>query len=158
MGKDTSQTLIIIRHAHRDTSSGSSRDNGLTEKGQEQAKKLKKYFKSHFGQTLPVILSSPKVRCVETVEKISKQTGAAIEIEPLLDEGGGLEQKAERLEFKLSEMGSEVVILCSHGDVIPVLTMHLVGTPILLDKGGWIHLEQVGKRFTLRQVVQQIPE
>lgn len=64
---------ILIRHAHRDTADR-AQDNGLSKKGREQAKRLRKYFEERFpeGEGDLVLVTSPKKRCVETIEPIAE--------------------------------------------------------------------------------------
>lgn len=150
------QTLVILRHAHRDTSQSSALDNGLSEKGLEQAKKIKKYYEKNFSDYPTVVLSSPKRRCLETVKKLAKAADVEVIVSPALDEGGDLLGKTLELLHELSDIPAELVVLCSHGDVIPVLTHQLIGTEILLDKGGWIQLERVAGRYHLQWVLQDL--
>lgn len=150
------QTLVILRHAHRDTSLGSAIDNGLSEKGIAQSKKIKKYFEQNFEDLQPWVLSSPKKRCQETVKKLAKAAGVEIQVSAALDEGGDLEAKAARLVGEVTQSKQNMIVLCSHGDVIPVLTQHLIGAEILLEKGGWIQLERVSGRYHLQWVLQDL--
>src|SRR5262245_33981006 len=69
------KTLILIRHGHRDNSRREL-DNGLTEKGQSQAKNIRRFFAERFsgdeiGKGLWLV-SSPKVRCMETLQPTAK--------------------------------------------------------------------------------------
>jgi broad specificity phosphatase PhoE len=78
--------LIIVRHAHRDTSSGRERDNGLSERGREQAKAVSRYFRERFAKETALLLSSPKVRCIETLLPLSDRLDVEVQILDLLDE------------------------------------------------------------------------
>ncbi len=62
------------------------------------------------------ILSSPFIRCVETIEPLALHLGLPIESLPALAEGAG--DAASHLELA---GGDGAVVLCSHGDVIPEL-------------------------------------
>src|SRR4051812_26203108 len=88
--------LVIVRHAHRDKIMGGIFDNGLSTQGKAQARRFAKEFAKEFGKNAkPMILSSPKKRCLETVHPLSKQSGADLKTMPLLDEGS-VEEKAEK--------------------------------------------------------------
>ncbi len=90
MGKDSSlKKIILIRHAHRETGADRDRDNGLSEKGQKQAKNVAKFFKEYSSKTDTnpnTLYSSPKLRCQETLAPLSKLLNLPIAVEPLLDE------------------------------------------------------------------------
>ena len=165
----THPVLIILRHAHRDTSQGNHQDNGLSEKGWGQAKKIRKYYEKTLNhpkrkgapqvapQVAPMILSSPKIRCIETVEKLAKSAKTEIQISELLDEGGDLLGKTLKLSRELLETTHPLTILCSHGDVIPILLHRLTGSEIFLSKGGWIQLERLGGQYHLQWILQELP-
>ena len=152
----THPVLIILRHAHRDTSQGNHLDNGLSEKGWTQAKKIRKYYKKNVNYKEPLILSSPKIRCIETVEKLAKATNVEIQISELLNEGGDLLSKTLKLTEELLKTTQPLTVLCSHGDVIPILLHRLTGSEILLSKGGWIQLERLGGQYHLQWILQEI--
>jgi len=84
--------LFLVRHAHRDTSNRED-DNGLSDKGRDQAKTLVSLFQKKIdpkggkksGSKI-VLLSSPKKRCIETLTPFSKKMDVTITIDPNLDE------------------------------------------------------------------------
>src|SRR6185312_11499052 len=47
-GKNMTKTLVLCRHAHRDNSRREL-DNGLTDKGREQAKNIRRFFGDRFA-------------------------------------------------------------------------------------------------------------
>ncbi len=65
------------------------------------------------------MLSSPFLRCVQTVEPLADKLGLAVEVEPALGEGPDIAAVLALLEG-LATSGTEAV-LCSHGDVIPLV-------------------------------------
>src|SRR5271170_829167 len=89
--------LIVVRHAHRDKSEGRESDNGLSAKGRKQAAKILEHFKKEYSglQSLR-ILSSPKKRCVETVQSIAEVMKTKVHTSSLLDEGPELEDRARK--------------------------------------------------------------
>lgn len=156
------KTLILIRHGHRDTSRREL-DNGLTEKGREQARSVRRFFTSRFGpddfKNGLWIVSSPKVRCVETLQPLAKAAERKVDVHPGLDEQGARETRAafeERVHAFLHEWSrspAELTVLSSHGDWLPVALYHLLGIVTEPKKGSWFELESVGERALLKWYV-----
>jgi len=101
---------VLLRHA----SAGDRWDwpdddrlRPLDEKGRRQAEKLADALG---GDDIRRVVSSPFVRCVQTVEPLAAALGLDVELDDRLAEGGGI--SAESL---LEEEG---VVACTHGDVI----------------------------------------
>lgn len=74
------------------------------------------------------ILSSPLVRCVETVQPLASSLGLLVELHPALAEGADLEESWALLEALGAD---EEAVLCSHGDVIPPILDRLARRGIL---------------------------
>lgn len=156
------KTLILVRHAHRDNSRR-ERDNGLTAKGHAQARNLRKFFAARFGVKGPKgslwLVSSPKVRCLQTLEPLAKITGRPVDVHPWLDEQGPRETHecmVERVHAFLDEWTHSRVsttVLCSHGDWLPMAAFHLLGIPLEQKKGGWLELEWNRNRGVMRWLV-----
>ena len=152
--------LILIRHAHRDNSEP-ARDNGLSERGQDQVKKLIKFARNRLEESDPVLISSPKKRCVETILPIAKELDLKLTIDQRLSEYGPAEsmrdyQKRiqEFIDFwKKSDV--ELTVACSHGDWIPLVIEKLTGAKIGLRKSGWVEIEDSGGESFLTWVVQK---
>jgi broad specificity phosphatase PhoE len=72
------------------------------------------------------VLSSPYVRCLETVVPIAGARRLAIEPEDALGEGGDLDTV---LRIVRKHMGTGA-LLCSHGDVIPAVLSSLAANGI----------------------------
>jgi broad specificity phosphatase PhoE len=153
--------LILIRHAHRDTSEGRDRDDGLSEKGKEQAKAVSKYFRSRYGKAEPLLLSSPKVRCIETLLPLSDKLKADVKILDLLDEQHEPEkaytQRVEKFFRWWKQRAPELVIACSHGDWIPFFVRHSLGATVDLKKGGWLEIESREGQLHLVWILQKLP-
>lgn len=124
---------------------------------------MARFFLSRFSDVKPVILSSPKVRCVETVAPLAKAVDAEIVAVPELTEHGDLSKEETYPQFKkriekiLSEQinsRSKIIILCSHGDWIPEALQILTGNDLALDKAGWAEFEIVGSQRKLTWLVQ----
>jgi broad specificity phosphatase PhoE len=131
--------LVLLRHAHRDTSAGRGRDNGLSSKGWRQAAA----FAAWAGKSLPldrtIFASSPKVRCLETLAPLARPVRSW----PSLGEQRGRESDAafrKRVALALRaalRKKAKVVVLCSHGDWLPVAAELLTGRSLDWRKGAW---------------------
>jgi phosphohistidine phosphatase SixA len=100
--------LLVVRHARAGDRSawlGDDRLRPLDKRGRKQARALVEAL-----EQFPVerILSSPYLRCVETVEPLAESRGVDI---TLCDELG--EGRSDGIELALSVMGEQVV-LCVH--------------------------------------------
>lgn len=148
-----SKTLLVIRHAHRNKNLTSS-DNGLSEKGEKQAKNLSKYFENSFTPKNFRFLSSPKKRCLETIEPLAKTGKREIKIIPMLDEGGNIEAKTKAFLDWYRKSKRPFLAICSHGDWIPLFLEKATGIPVALNKGAMAELILEDEKFQLRQVIQ----
>jgi broad specificity phosphatase PhoE len=113
-------TIYLVRHAKAGDRSAWSGDDflrPLSRRGQMQAEALLAQFVD-----LPIdrLLSSPYVRCMETLVVLGGARMLAIEPVEALTEGGGLED-ALTLVRKHTHHDA---IMCSHGDIIPMLLDH----------------------------------
>lgn len=95
----------------------------LTPRGERQAKALAAEVG---GVGVSRILSSPYVRCVQTVQPLSESTGIEIEMTESLAEGAGPGEISALLE----EVAGTTAVLCSHGDVIPAMLSRLQWTGV----------------------------
>lgn len=145
------KTLVLIRHGHRDNSVR-SRDNGLSEKGQEQARWLKKYFFRRFEERDGLwLVSSPKVRCIETLEPIAKEGGFEVDCNPdLTEQSAGetlvkFETRIRRFLEEWAHSPQPLTLVSSHGDWLPLAARHLLGADFDFKKGSWLELEWDGR-------------
>jgi 8-oxo-dGTP diphosphatase len=107
-------TLYFVRHAKagdRSSWSGPDRQRPLSKAGWQQAHKLGKRLGSVGATTL---VSSPYVRCVQTLEPLAERARLSIETDERLTEGAAFEGAIDLL----TEL-RDGAVLCSHGDVIP---------------------------------------
>ena len=103
-------TSVLVRHASagdRHDWVGDDRLRPLDARGRRQAAALVARLGSIDVRR---VVSSPYVRCVETVEPLAAALGLAVESDHRLSEGAG----RAALEL-LSEDG---VVACTHGDVV----------------------------------------
>jgi broad specificity phosphatase PhoE len=154
--------LVLIRHGQRDNSQPSL-DNGLNDKGKEQARMLRRFFSARFQpddlKRGVWIVSSPKKRCIETLTPLAKSIERPVDIHPDLIEQDIKETSADQIrriqhflkEWKESK--AELTILCSHGDWLPMATQQILGLPIGFKKGAWVEIHLDDGVFELRWVI-----
>ncbi len=138
--------VFLLRHAkagQRSEQTGPDHLRPLSSKGRIQAEELAGFF-AEWG--VDRILSSPSLRCRETVEPLADRLGLDIEESQALIEGGG----ASILDTVDRFIGGNVV-LCSHGDVIPAIIDRLARRGITLTSPtGWL---ECGKASVWRLTV-----
>lgn len=137
----------LFRHAKagdRRTWSGDDLSRPLSKTGRRQAKALVHVLS---GRVIERILSSPAIRCVDTVRRLADQRGLPIEPRDELLEGAPLPGLLELLE----ELRSTPSVLCGHGDLIPAIIEHLEAQGVLVgpDRGWkkgsvWVLEREVG--------------
>ncbi len=107
----SSRRLYLVRHASagdRDKWAGDDDLRPLDKKGRRQAAGLVEQLAGSSG---PVI-SSPSVRCVQTVEPLAIARGMEIETTTDLAEGTGLKV------LDVMRAAPDGAALCTHGDVL----------------------------------------
>lgn len=106
--------LYLVRHAkagERRTWTGDDRDRPLSNKGWKQSHRVGDRLAEHEPQLL---LSSPYVRCIQTLEPLAERTRLTVEIDKRLCE----HEPVEPLLDLIADAPARTV-LCSHGDLIP---------------------------------------
>ena len=139
--------LYLIRHAHAGDRHAEHHDRyrQLSDRGHKRAKKLVEIL-SDFE--VDRVISSPGVRCVQTVEPLAASRGLEVE------EAEGLWEdslRADALKVMMEAAGQNVAI-CTHGNLIPEILDLLVdgGTKTKgrgCEKGSIWLLTWNGKRF-----------
>lgn len=110
-------TLYLVRHGKagsRSNHRGPDNDRPLTRSGRKQALAIAATL-ARAG--IERVVSSPSVRCVQTVEPLAWVLGAEIETSPDLVEGAPLEDALTVVKGVSVEL-SVSVVLCTHGDVL----------------------------------------
>jgi 8-oxo-dGTP diphosphatase len=124
----------LIRHAKagdRATWTDDDLSRPLSKTGHRQAKALVRVLSN---RPIKRIVSSPAVRCVDTVRPLADQRGLPIEPRDELLEGGSL----SGLIGLLDELRSTASALCGHGDLIPAAVEHLEGQGMVIGSDrGW---------------------
>lgn len=103
-----------MRHAHAGSSGewdGDDDDRPLSSMGRDEAMAIADLLSS---ERIERILSSPAVRCQQTVAPLGHRLGLAIAVAAELAEGS---PGSEAL--RLAQRAGAGSVLCSHGDVIP---------------------------------------
>lgn len=141
--------IFLIRHAKagdRERWDGADSRRPLTTAGRRQASLLAERFTT---VAVPAVLSSPYLRCVETVTPLAEQRGRRVDIEPRLSEGRSFLEVVDLLDTV-----ADGTVLCSHGDVIPEVVEALLrrGAELLTPPDHrkcvtWV-LERDGERIS----------
>jgi 8-oxo-dGTP diphosphatase len=145
-------TVFLVRHADAKSRANWEADDTLrplTKKGEAQASALVKQLD---GARIARILSSPAVRCTDTVQPLADEHGRPIEQTDVLLEGADAATAYELLCRVAHENGDAV--LCTHGDLVPELLRIAARDGVALDdaarwpKGSTWAIEADGTRLT----------
>ena len=143
--------LYLVRHAKagsRHDFSGNDRLRPLSNTGRRQAKALATRL---VAEDVKKLISSPYLRCIQTLHPTAKAIGAKVEPDERLAEGRSFVDVMEMLETL-----PDGTALCSHGDVIPdtIAALERRGceftTPLEWRKGSvWVlHRDEKGEIVT----------
>jgi len=138
--------VFVVRHAaagDRDAWEGDDRLRALSKKGWKQARAIAEQL-----QPLGVrrLISSPYVRCVQTLEPLAERLGVKVEEDERLAEGAGL------AVLDLVREAGDGAALCTHGDVVADLLGHLARQGVVrgtleAEKGSTWLLDLQGERI-----------
>jgi 8-oxo-dGTP diphosphatase len=139
-------SVFLVRHAHagdRDDWEGDDRLRPLSKKGWRQARGIAAQLEPLGVRRL---ISSPYVRCVQTLEPLAERLGLEIEKDDRLAEGAGLEA------LDLVREAGEGAALCTHGDICADVLGHLAGQSVVrgaleAEKGSTWVLVLEGERI-----------
>jgi len=149
--------IHFFRHAdagRRGHGDRTDRERPLSDLGWREARVIAERLA---GAGVTRILTSPYVRCVQSVEPLSAATGVPVEIERSLEEGAG----PARVDTLLGEIESGTV-LCTHGDIVSALIRRLsaegasLSGGLIWEKGSVWHLEP-GRSGRIRSGVYEPP-
>jgi phosphohistidine phosphatase SixA len=137
----------VVRHAKagdRDEWTGDDRLRPLTKSGRRQAEALAEALEN---EPIDKVLSSPYVRCVQTVEPLAAQRNLPIEPRKDLEEGAG----GGSVIRLMRRFKGQNLALCTHGDVVEELLEQLIAKGLVsraranLEKGStWVLQEENG--------------
>lgn len=115
-------TLFVVRHAHAGQRSewiGDDRLRPLSLRGETQSRGIAAMLESCAPRR---VVSSPARRCVQTVAPLAEALGLPVVEDDRLFEGAAVGE----IRSLLDDVAVDDAVLCSHGDVIPVLLDLLV--------------------------------
>jgi 8-oxo-dGTP diphosphatase len=123
-------TVYLLRHARAGRRSAW--------KGDDELRPLSKVGRRQAAATVEVladadieqIVSSPYVRCVQSVEPLAKARDLDVDVVDELTEGAPLDD-ALRLFEKVS---GHPTVLCTHGDIVQALLTHFKGNGVKVGK------------------------
>lgn len=122
--------LLFVRHASagdRDDWGGNDTKRPLDSKGRRQAEELVERLDPY---ELSRIVSSPAVRCVQTLEPLAARRGLEIETTSDLVEG----VDPERVRRLMNDFRSTPAVLCGHGpEMEPLFGRTRKGETVVLD-------------------------
>jgi 8-oxo-dGTP diphosphatase len=126
--------LYIVRHADagdRGRGDRPDEERPLSERGWRQARAVAEELGD---KGITRLVSSPFLRCVETLTPLAEKLGITIEVDDRVAEGAGFVGPLQLAE----ELDGTPAVVCSHGDVIPDVLEALVrrGTK-LKDEPRW---------------------
>jgi phosphohistidine phosphatase SixA len=127
-------TLLLIRHASagdRDDWVGDDLPRPLDARGRGQASRLAELLSDY---EIARVLSSPAVRCLQTVEPLARSRGLDIEVHEELGE----EQQGEAGAELVRSLAREQTALCVHGGLSDAVAgvSQKKGEVLVLDDEG----------------------
>jgi broad specificity phosphatase PhoE len=126
-------TILLVRHARagrRDRWEGDDRLRPLSGKGRAQARALPGVLGPWTAAGTTLLVSSPWIRCVETLDPLAAALCAGIVVDEALGEGMG----AKAIDALGSWMRSRPAVLCTHGDVIEEVLCTLMSSGVDLAR------------------------
>jgi Phosphohistidine phosphatase SixA len=151
--------LYVVRHAKaglRAAWSGPDEERPLTRRGRKQARRLVERFQ---GLEIRRILSSPFLRCVQTVEPLGEARGLAVEAIPELREGA----RVEELLGALASLDEGPTVVCGHGTEIRSMIDRLEAGGATIEgargiaKGSVWVLDREGERIVAAHYLPALP-
>lgn len=151
-GRGAGTVVLLIRHCSAGSREAWARDDGLRpldRRGTAQAEALVGVAAT-VGADIRRVLSSPFLRCRQSVSPLAEALGVPLEIEPRLAEDTG-----DAATGMIRGLGPGGAVLCSHGDVLPLLLRRLAaedGLPLgaspRCEKGSvWVLTGPSASRF-----------
>jgi phosphohistidine phosphatase SixA/8-oxo-dGTP pyrophosphatase MutT (NUDIX family) len=140
--------LYVVRHAKagiRAAWSGPDEERPLTRRGRKQARRLVERFQ---GLDVQRILSSPFLRCVQTVEPLAEARGLGVEATRELREGSSVDE----LLGALASLDERPTVVCGHRTEIEAMIDRLEREGATIEgargiaKGSVWVLDRVGGR------------
>lgn len=132
--------VYLVRHGHAGSAARSSGPDDLrplSAKGLRQATRLGGLL-AGAAVHLDVLLSSPKVRAVQTAEILAEALDTRVRLDERLGHGLSLEQ----LDSIIREAGAaQRIMLVGHDPDLSEISTDLVGAPISVRKGSLVRID-----------------
>ena len=122
-------TVYLVRHANagiREHWSGPDELRPLSSSGRRQAQGLAGLLA---GERITRIISSPAVRCVQTVEPLAASRGLRVETDERLVEGARVVDATQLI------VAPGQAVLCTHGDIVEGVVLELARSRVPLSGG-----------------------
>ncbi|HKC50006.1 MAG TPA: histidine phosphatase family protein [Myxococcota bacterium] len=124
--------LYLIRHAKAESRASWWHEDVLRPLSAEGHGEAMGLVERLDGVPIARVISSPALRCRQTVEPLAARLGLTVEIEPRLGEGSAMSEAMSLI----GSLGNRPVVLCSHGDLIPGLVEKLAPGALELEGGS----------------------
>ncbi len=147
-------TVYVVRHGKAGSRSAWTAPDDqrpLTKAGRKQAVALVEALE---GAGVTRVLSSPYVRCRQTVEPLAERLRLPVDLADALEEGAPLVDTLALLD----KLGDDSAVLCTHGDVVGELLDHCLRQGVRLEddrmeKGStWVFDTEAGAIIAARYV------
>ncbi len=122
-------SVHLVRHAKagdREAWKGPDDLRPLSKPGRQQAEAIADRLVS---AGITCIISSPSVRCRQTIQPLADRLRLPVELDSCLAEGAPVDGAMRLLEKVLGEEA----VLCTHGDVLPALLQRLAASGVPLE-------------------------
>jgi 8-oxo-dGTP diphosphatase len=146
-------TIRLLRHAIAGSRwEGNDLKRPLTKKGRRESQAIADSLKD---AGIERIVTSPSLRCIETVKPLAEAIGAKLEISDALAEGPDIDGAYAVVD---SLVGNNAVV-CSHGDVIPAVINRMMWAGLTMEsrfycsKASIWEIEVEGGRFATGRYV-----
>jgi phosphohistidine phosphatase SixA len=145
-------TIYLVRHGkagNRDKWEAPDHLRPITKRGRRQAASLVDLLGD---APITRVLSSPYVRCRQTMEPLAARLGLPVETVDALAEGASLDDSLALVE----KLAGETAALCTHGDVMGNLLAQLerqgvrIGEPLMQMGGVWVLDTEAGSVISAR--------
>ncbi|MBV9042153.1 MAG: histidine phosphatase family protein [Acidimicrobiia bacterium] len=153
--------VLLVRHARagsRKYWKGNDIERPLSKKGLHQAEGLVDMLARY---PIKRIVSSPYVRCVQTVEPAAEKLKMKVEVLPELAEGAG----PDEILPLLRRAAGSTIVWCTHGDIVPIVLDAIAEDGVKLKKadrryakGSFWELEQDKKGRVTKATYFPAPE
>lgn len=124
--------VYVVRHAKagdREEWKGDDRLRPLTKPGRRQAEALVDALQD---KPIDRILSSPYVRCVQSVEPLARARNLPVESRKDLEEGAG----GESIIRLMNRYRGQNIVFCTHGDLVDELLERLIDEGVVSRRGA----------------------